>query len=506
MVDIWYRRIPSANKTLSIKDGVCQLHFTPSDIYTTKVFIRDNDIGFETNVDSCDYVDNLLIQIENMKLCPSFILNSSQQWSPRCLLRIKGKESRCKYCSYQNNFSKLKEEKVNCLIKDLPEKQQEVIKMCFKVCSTQSGHGIKYTTNWMYREKILLLPSTVPSQWYIKKLKPAYGFQTSTFQMLEEKSKNIKSAECHGYLFLDEMSLSPSVTFNKSTLNVDRLVDLGKYTPERKENEFGNHALLIVKAVILLEKSGFKVHNIVTDGGPWNRGMWNSFGITNTNVSGQHPMDSERRLWFIFDFPHLIKTMWTRILKNKILKYWKYLVQHDELKHIKLCYKLIKDYLFPQHFQKMNVKMAMVMIADCMEELLNRGENNFIGCEPTVKFIKKINDLVDVLNSNTEKHSQQADPNSNSNKILSDFKNYIETWMLEIQDKNLRFTSQTERGLIVSIKETLDLIQFLSQNVGYRYLMTKQINQDALEHFFGIIRQACGSNQHPDPRQFVQIY
>lgn len=53
--------------------------------------------------------------------------------------------------------------------------------------------------------------------------------------------------------------------------------------------------------------------------------------------------------------------------------------------------------------------------------------------------------------------------------------------MLEIQDKNLRFTSQTERGLIVSIKGTLDLIQFLSQNVGYRYLMTKRINQDTLE-------------------------
>lgn len=72
--------------------------------------------------------------------------------------------------------------------------------------------------------------------------------------------------------------------------------------------------------MILLEKSGFKVHNVVTDGGPWNRGMWNSFGITNTNVSCQHPMDSERKLWFISDFPHLIKTMWTRILKNKFLK------------------------------------------------------------------------------------------------------------------------------------------------------------------------------------------
>jgi len=27
-----------------------------------------------------------------------------------------------------------------------------------------------------------------------------------------------------------------------------------------------------------------------------------------------------------------------------------------------------------------------------------------------------------------------------------------------------------------------------------------------VKHFFGIVRQACGSNQHPDPKQFVQIY
>jgi len=31
---------------------------------------------------------------------------------------------------------------------------------------------------------------------------------------------------------LDEMALTPAVSFNKSTLEVDGIVDLGKYTPE----------------------------------------------------------------------------------------------------------------------------------------------------------------------------------------------------------------------------------------------------------------------------------
>jgi len=53
---------------------------------------------------------------------------------------------------------------------------------------------------------------------------------------------------------------------------------------------------LIIEVLILLERSGFQVHNVVTDGGPWNRGRWNSFGILNSNASCKHLKDHERRL------------------------------------------------------------------------------------------------------------------------------------------------------------------------------------------------------------------
>lgn len=303
----------------------------------------------------------------------------------------------------KQKFNLIKEEKINEIIKDLPQTQQEAIMMCFKASLAQSGKGMRYTTNWVYecilmkikspalyqkirRDQILPLPSFVTLQRYIKMLQPVYGFQQSTFEMLKEKRKCMIDSECHGNikqfsnliqynniqyniiivtykinifilnyllgcLLLDEMSLSSSVTFNKSTLNIDGLVDLGLYTPEHQVNEMGDHALvfmyqpfrgpwiqaigaflskgaapnnvlqkLIIEATLLLENSGFHVHNIVTDGGPWNRGMWNAFGITNTNFSCQHPAEPTRKLWFTSDFPHLVKTMWTRVLKNKTFK------------------------------------------------------------------------------------------------------------------------------------------------------------------------------------------
>lgn len=52
-----------------------------------------------------------------------------------------------------------------------------------------------------------------------------------------------------------------------------------------------------------------KVDAVVSDGASWNRSMWNIFGVTEECVSIQHIVDTERRLWFISDFPHLIKCL-----------------------------------------------------------------------------------------------------------------------------------------------------------------------------------------------------
>lgn len=43
MVDIWNRKIPRADKSLSIKYGVCELHFIPRDIITSKVHKQADD-------------------------------------------------------------------------------------------------------------------------------------------------------------------------------------------------------------------------------------------------------------------------------------------------------------------------------------------------------------------------------------------------------------------------------------------------------------------------------
>lgn len=233
-----------------------------------------------------------------------------------------------------------------------------------------------------------------------------------------------------GALLLDEMKLSEAIAFSKVSLRTVGLVNLGKYTPEAQKDEMGDHALvlmyqpfqgsyyqpiaaflskgaapgavlekIVLEAILLLEKAEFFVDEVVTDGGPWNRAMWKLFNINKNNPSCEHPADHARRLWFTSDFPHLMKTLWSRVRCKGILKvslpqimckegfspflsiwlqylhvfqlqtpdglvqfkHWVKLVEADENRQIKRCPFLSKDHIKPQKFQTMNVKMAFTV-------------------------------------------------------------------------------------------------------------------------------------------------
>lgn len=136
------------------------------------------------------------------------------------------------------------------------------------------------------------------------------------------------------------MKLSETLVFNSKTLQVNGFTDLGKYTPMHQKNQKGDHALvmmfqpfrgswvqslacflskgcasstvlhhLIIECIILLEKSGFFIDVVTTDGATWNRSMWKKFNISEENISCAHVYDCSRKLYFTSDFPHLIKNL-----------------------------------------------------------------------------------------------------------------------------------------------------------------------------------------------------
>lgn len=127
--------------------------------------------------------------------------------------------------------------------------------------------------------------------------------------------------------------------------------DLGEHTPCDQEKELGNHGLvfmfqpfqgkwiqslgaflskgcapgkilhkLLLQCIILLENAGYYVDIITTDGASWNRTMWKKFGVTDGTCSCKNPTDDDRQLWFACDFPHLIKCLRNRVVKQQNMK------------------------------------------------------------------------------------------------------------------------------------------------------------------------------------------
>lgn len=134
------------------------------------------------------------------------------------------------------------------------------------------------------------------------------------------------------------MKLTKSLTFNRKQLRINGFTDLGKHTPKKDRQKRGDHALvflfqpfrgkwvqtlscflstgcatgdvlhkLIKDCITLCENSGLRISAVVTDGATWNRNMWKNFGISKNKIHIQHIIDPDRKLWFISDFPHLIK-------------------------------------------------------------------------------------------------------------------------------------------------------------------------------------------------------
>lgn len=146
------------------------------------------------------------------------------------------------------------------------------------------------------------------------------------------------------------MTVEKRTHFDKSAEKVIGLVDFGGCEDEKDRDKLGDHVLvvmfqpfkgkyvqalgaflsagpvtsqklhkIIIESTALLEKSRYLVDCVSIDTATWNRTMWDLFGINAENPCCEHPVDPSRRLRFTCDFPHLIKSLWVRILDKKYL-------------------------------------------------------------------------------------------------------------------------------------------------------------------------------------------
>ncbi|KAI5644640.1 transposase protein domain-containing protein [Phthorimaea operculella] len=219
-----------------------------------------------------------------------------------------------------------------------------------------------------------------------------------------------------------------------------------------------------------------------------------------------------KKIYYIFDVPHLTKS-----LRNNLMKYdfvykntesddsasvasWndiKQLYDIEKGKSYKMAYRLTESHVNPNNFEKMRVKYATqvlsrsVAVAICT--LVENGklpETSF----GTTKFVELINNTFDILNSSSVKDDYkykralyqaefQTETLRKAQNVLSGL-HVINPQNGHDMTNSMKFI----RGFLISINSILSLSSDLKL-AGYKYLYTRRLNQDALENFFGKIRQ-----------------
>lgn len=78
-------------------------------------------------------------------------------------------------------------------------------------------------------------------------------------------------------------------------------------------------AEVLIEAVFLTKQSGLFVDFITCNSASWYHKMWKVLGVqgtaNNVKCKVDHPVDASRSLYFISDFPHLIKCLRNGLLK-----------------------------------------------------------------------------------------------------------------------------------------------------------------------------------------------
>lgn len=255
-------------------------------------------------------------------------------------------------------------------IASLPPKQREAVHHMFKASSYQSTKGMKYSNEWVLeclmmkmkspklyehlrKECILTMPCKTTLRKYLKSYKTGYGFSAKVLDVLSKKTASMDLFQRHGGLIVDEMKLSEQLSVTTAG-HIEGFVDLGPFTSEDDKHTVCDHGMvimfvpfvgkwtqviaafatkrnvtgamltkIILEAVILVEKAGLKVDFITSDGAAWNRKMWKILGVgasaTSTHCSAMHPVHPERQLYFLSDFPHLIKCLRNGLLGSGYL-------------------------------------------------------------------------------------------------------------------------------------------------------------------------------------------
>lgn len=306
-----------------------------------------------------------------------------------------------------------------------------------------------------------------------------------------------------------------------------------------------NLAKLVTEVIEKVSECGVKISNLTFDGAKENIQMCELLGANMDATSDDFrpfissPYDGSN-IYLILDPSHMEKLL-RNLLGNHGVIFdgdnnrieWSYFVDLQEISRDGnlLTHKLTRKHTTEFKRNKMNVRLAVETysgsVADSMEILKEKGHPKFLNSGPTIKFIRMVDRLFDILNTrDTRQSNVYKQPLYFANKRqIFEFIEESKAFLRNLQMFRVRQRNNVKKKVKLNVLDTLcktPVLGFLANltNLPLMYaefveedennpslkkmthFRTYAFSQDRIEHFFGKIRARNGYNNNPNCAQF----
>jgi hypothetical protein len=409
--------------------------------------------------------------------------------------------------------------------------------------------SIYHASGKAYRmlSKLFILPTKTSLRHYISKLPATPGFSQGALNIIKSKVSHMNEQEKICTLCMDEISLKTNLFYD---IPGDKIVGLEDFGGSYRTNKVATSALvflvrsitgnwkqplgyvlvngachkdeaerLMKEAIDKLDAIGLKVLVIMSDMGSNFQSLVNHLNITPENPWFIH---NNTKYFVMFDPPHLIKC-----IRNNPMKYsfhfdsyttsWKdieNLYEKDKSLPIRAAPKLTEKHIHPNNFCKMKVKLATQVLSHTVAASICTYVS--VGALPssamgTAELLLKFDSLFDCVNSSTLHSAKKFKCALNDNSPhISFFKEAISFLkglkVLDSDGKEVTNRIKCLKGWLLTINAILLIWEHLKVSHEFKFLLTRRLNTDPIENFFGSIRQQGGNSDNPTPVQFTRAF
>ncbi|XP_069969240.1 DNA transposase THAP9 isoform X1 [Bactrocera oleae] len=363
------------------------------------------------------------------------------------------------------------------------------------------------------------------------------GIDAKVLNNLQKIVQDMKSEERICQLVFDEVSIRKDLTYNKVRDLIDGFVDNGE---GHRESVIGNKCCFFmlkglvgkwkyvlsyyvakdgVKSTQLMKllksninasaKIGLNIKTIVCDQGTQNLKLRQLLGAT---LEQPYFFHNEKKIYFMFDYCHLIKCIRNAIVKHDIKT-------RDGITTFEVVRKIYaidqaNVNVYPGTFDKMSVSKATQLLSNSVaaaigmaikENMLGSDEHIIKCAKATQLLFKKMNDLFDELDCKTLYNPNPLRRPIQRNCIakINRLKDHIDFIKAIIKPNNIISCFDST---VLTINAMIALSgDILNEHLNISFILLGKMNQDALENFFYKIRANLGCNNHPSAHKMQYI-